>query len=652
VTDLPNPNGIAPHPSFKGFTRCSPSQLKTFSVAKAGGCKRKWWFQKVAKIRPPVDLQRQLTFDYGTVTHQLLEDYLLGEDSDLGEWPEDSKEAFDRLYINKALGGMEDTPLTCGWLLKMDNYQAAALPYLDKIMEKYGTGAPVVKKALSPDQVEHEFSFDTPVGVQLDGISDVFLPRFVVDHKTTSNSRWAMNENAASRDPQTVVYVKANRLVHGGNSTKVNYNYIQKPGKSLPPKCWQVRLEVGSKHNDREMDKVYLQLEDMLEVAQIEDWREVEMAPTKNPCKRDFGGCEYYDICYASNSLPSFTTVENTVNAKERMKAALAAKKANKENPPKPEAPAEPVEDTTEGATDTQATNFDPVEEAIAVFKATGESRMDLLETQEQKKAFIAWRAEDTSQDGINPPDARPNHPNEGNILDGEEVDGVELLSLPTKTEEALREMGCTTLADVAAVVTDGDRKAEFLDMKGMGPSKIGKLEEALVEAGYDLDGTNSNPSDGNNVNSPTTDAPPDVTPEPQETVSGAPEPSAEPARPAPSKTPAKKDAADGPVSLEKHLMLLISCQLTKDETGLDVMHGYEIMKTINDHYKKSGGEEGHVGSIPYGGSKGYIAEILNKSLEAGKFGGKTICIDRFEFGADVMIQCFAPYAIQIVRGM
>lgn len=642
------------------FTRCSPSQLKTFNTDKAGGCKRKWWLNKVAGIEEEKNIKQQKTLAYGTVTHQLYEDYLLDQESNFHLWPEESQEP--ALLLNPDIA--DEVHWT--W----DAYQEAGQEYLDQLLEKHGAmeydhSEPV----LLPDQVEHEFEIQTPVGIQIDGFSDILVPGTVVDHKTTSSPRWAMKERDAMVDPQAIVYSKSNLEQYDVTRVEMVFNYVQKPGRSLPPKNWQLRLDMDKRHIDRQMDQIHLQLEDMARVAELQEYQQVEKPPTEIPCKKAFGGCPYYKICYGRvsvSSIPAFgKTTESTVNAKEIMAAKLAAKKAkqaeysaqieaqddliaqNSGQEPEPKAAPEikSPKVTVEQPADTSA-----LDAAKAEFLATGASNIAMLKTQEEKKAFVAWRAELRDAEGLNTPEARPNYNPEATVRDGEETDTLALLDLTPSMEEAIRAMGYSTAKEAAQIVTDDEAKAKFLDMKGIGPSKIEKLEAALKEAGVAMEAAPEKLDAGENGNIPDSaiDDVIDAATDPNEPSGTVEKPTEQPTE-QPTVKPTNK-----PTEPAAGFVLLVGAVITKDNdpNASDVMYGYEIMNTINDYYLDNGGEEGHVGSIPFGGSKGYIADVLNRSIIAGRFNGKVIVIDKFEFGADIMVQCFSAHANSIIRGL
>ena len=136
------------------WTHTSASQLKTFRL-----CPRKWYRESILKERSPPTKATER----GQKIHSELENYLIH-----GHHPEDT----------------------------------AARAMLS-LLPSGGT--------VPPEQVEVEFLY-MPQGwpIPIKGFVDLCLPPYeIIDHKSTSNFKYALEEHKIKDDPQALLYVAA-----------------------------------------------------------------------------------------------------------------------------------------------------------------------------------------------------------------------------------------------------------------------------------------------------------------------------------------------------------------------------------------------------------------------------------------------------------
>ena len=185
------------------WARTSASQIKTFV-----SCPRKWWRESVAGERPPPSRAALR----GQKIHAELERYL-GE----GEPVQDGT--------------------------------AHALTHL---LPPAGT--------VSTDQIEVEFLF-TPDGwpCPIKGFVDVAFPahNLIIDHKTTSNLKWALTERAARRDPQVIAYIAAAQagLLGSFDTGEVEFR-LQYATTQGAVKTQIVSISMGPEEIAREIDRL------------------------------------------------------------------------------------------------------------------------------------------------------------------------------------------------------------------------------------------------------------------------------------------------------------------------------------------------------------------------------------------------------------
>jgi hypothetical protein len=250
--------------------RFSPSQLKTFQA-----CRRKWYFEKVLKLRTPGTEATAL----GTILHWEIEK-ALGEDpeqpNELSEYPQLVTKSLKML--ERALGD----PFY-QWLLDV--------PKDRLIVEGYA-----------------EWEHPTVTGMRANGRMDLAFPDpedptekhwYVVDHKTSSNiGRYAHSPDSARKDPQSLVYAWE-CVQRGAELVTVIYAYHDTKDLSAP--IHPVYLEPFTAAELREAVEgpMAYELEAMKHTKELATFDEV---PRSTSACFDFGGCPFRDRCYGEEA--------------------------------------------------------------------------------------------------------------------------------------------------------------------------------------------------------------------------------------------------------------------------------------------------------------------------------------------------------------
>lgn len=244
---------------LKPWKNASPSQLKTFR-----SCPRKWWWEKVAGISQPSTLAQE----EGTRIHAMLEDYLL-------------------------TGRQPTGPL--------GQVALAGVPYLPP--------PPVPRQC-----VEAGFVWRRPDWpVQMLGFIDLIEPGQgrVVDHKTTSDFRYAKGEDELRTDAQSVIYTGVGPAVlQGGPQLSMGDKTLTlvSPAQFPPAVFRHIYYRRGAKGPASMMAEVRMDTTDITE-GLVNITRTMQAmaacALTDDPNRVDFnpaecgayGGCFYASHC-------------------------------------------------------------------------------------------------------------------------------------------------------------------------------------------------------------------------------------------------------------------------------------------------------------------------------------------------------------------
>jgi hypothetical protein len=254
---------------IKEFKRTSASQIKTFL-----SCKRKWYRESILGERADPGKGALL----GQAIHKELEDHFI-----------------------------KGSPLKS--------------PLAKALYDQ------VPKKNILSNQVEVEFEFTPdqwPVPVK--GYVDLVLDDLIIDHKTTSDFQFALNENTARFDPQVLIYCGAGL---GSKLTKqytgsitFALNYVKTKGMLKTQTIAVTLTEEEVKSGLLELAGI---VKDQQKTAVVEAWDRVE--PNYSQCDK-YGGCPFRSEC-VSNNKPKVKEVIHLTKDISDFKAMLEKRRLN-----------------------------------------------------------------------------------------------------------------------------------------------------------------------------------------------------------------------------------------------------------------------------------------------------------------------------------
>ena len=241
--------------------RISPSALKTLK-----SCERKWWLEKVAKVRPPTSAAMVL----GTQVHSAIEGYLLG-----GDWGQPSQA------------------------------QRIALAGRARLAEL----APLA----TPETVEVTLT-GTIGPLPYRSICDLWVPaeNHIIDHKTSSNFVYCHDEESIASDIQLLFY--AARLADRKRPARVTHMYYG----TREPGFKEVSAIVGADALEWADEQYKSGAERMVQLA---DMREGDVPQTKAACSM-YGGCPHMARCFPPAYQPGARLAQRR---KEMDEAAIDA---------------------------------------------------------------------------------------------------------------------------------------------------------------------------------------------------------------------------------------------------------------------------------------------------------------------------------------
>ena len=264
--------------------RLSASQIACFR-----DCQRQWGWRYISKLPSPSNASAQL----GTECHAQLENYLSGGDIDF------TKESGEIISP-----GIEHLPRpgTPGMLL------------------------------------EEQFSFEGPSGHTYMGYKDVELVPCeggvdvpaVIDHKTTSDLKWAKTEKDLLKDPQATIYaVDAFRKNPSAETVDLKWIYYQtrKTRKSVV-----THLRVTASDILPSFEHIEAQAEEMAILFESTK-NPLDLPPNTAHCSA-YGGCSYQGNCNLSpfeRLKPIMTQGTNSLLAKLRANKAAQATEVSTE---------------------------------------------------------------------------------------------------------------------------------------------------------------------------------------------------------------------------------------------------------------------------------------------------------------------------------
>lgn len=282
----------------KGEYVYSASQIDTFR-----DCKRKWALDKIDKVPRGQNKYAAL----GSAIHDVLENYLK-----TGEWPmpgEVLAEIEGREYFG-------------------DELAAIALP-----------GVPYLPEPGVAD-VEGQFLMDLPgLGVMIGYIDAEFVEDGVpvnIDHKTTSDLRWAMTEEQLKENTQSVIYAVHTLEKHGVDVIKNRWVYYQRNPKRTRAK--EVEAEMHLTEVAKHWEGV---LEYVQEMKQLRDSgvKGAEVEYNAGACDK-YGGCPYKGTACSLTGMERLRSFAMNQAMKDRIKN----RKQGKADAPPPPPPAQEAE--------------------------------------------------------------------------------------------------------------------------------------------------------------------------------------------------------------------------------------------------------------------------------------------------------------------
>jgi len=239
--------------------RSSASQVSKFRR-----CRRAFAFEYVEGLRPPPSTKQE----FGLEMH-----------SELEQWLKQNKPPSDSPAGETARQGIEK-----GWL-------------------------PIPSDHLL---VEKKFVFEWVPGVEMIGYIDcVDPPRqfdtdypIVIDHKSTSDLRWAMSFSQLASDPQAIIYSVWAMLEYEKPQVRARWIYYAASNPRNGPRKPRGAKPVEVLFDSRDLDfqaKVSSISSDLIEIAQIrrEEIKGLELPPSPESCEV-FGGCFHKSICSLS----------------------------------------------------------------------------------------------------------------------------------------------------------------------------------------------------------------------------------------------------------------------------------------------------------------------------------------------------------------
>lgn len=161
----------------------------------------------------------------------------------------------------------------------------------------------------TPDEsllIEHKINFEWLPGIYMIGIIDCAsqVDSLVIDHKTTSDLRWAMTTDQLFCDPQAIIYAVWAMLTWNQPIVKARWVYY---AASNPPKG--ARRSRGSKpveviyHNrdQKFISQVGRITEDVRAIVDIRRQmiKGMDLEPTPGSCN-SYGGCFHQERCQLS----------------------------------------------------------------------------------------------------------------------------------------------------------------------------------------------------------------------------------------------------------------------------------------------------------------------------------------------------------------
>lgn len=274
--------------------------LSASQISTAHLCVRKWWLERVRKLRVQEDTGK---FVFGSIFHACVERYLeaddQGRDRKTGKavdlFPDGWMNEYDRYSPEKITGTINEEEAGIIKSLITKGIEAGVLaPYPDRRIEREFRWN--IGKVDSVDGYE-------PVTVQIVGFIDCDSRNTVIDHKTTSDMRYALSPKALSEDIQMLLYgnelladIKARTGKEPEQIVLRHNQFCKKPSK-LAVRSTETTVTVRYLRQMWETI-IFPTIEKMVRFRdQANSWAELPEPATSYKACNKYGGCNYMNIC-------------------------------------------------------------------------------------------------------------------------------------------------------------------------------------------------------------------------------------------------------------------------------------------------------------------------------------------------------------------
>lgn len=267
--------------TLRDFAHVSPSQIESFSL-----CRRKWWFRSIAGIEEPEKPSAAL----GTAIHAALEDYVEN-------------------------GTMPDTSTPAGRAAE------PGLVFLTPRMAHPTEGWALKERAIDPEDEDTLRLSGVPLKMRIDLVDPSQSPIEIIDHKSTSDLKWAKSEDELPYNVQMVIYAKWAMTQCQVPVVGVSHIVYVTAGRPYSKKTGPVHLDAA--HVDSEWEKLGLVVDQMKDTATA---RLPSDVPPSHAACGAFGGCYFRSRCALidNNTLSDLDELFETPSPQELMPVSNA----------------------------------------------------------------------------------------------------------------------------------------------------------------------------------------------------------------------------------------------------------------------------------------------------------------------------------------
>lgn len=279
----PSLSAVAAAAGSNAVIHVSPSQLATYRL-----CPRKWAFSRLDGLRPPASGAQE----FGSLCHARVERWLK-----TGEMP-----------------GDDDIGKTVLQAIKKGHLPTPG-PHLF-IEHKFSMPIEGVEDAEFHGYID---CVEPPAEISRGGVSEGWTPPLLIDHKFTSDLRWAKTPEELKSDPQALVYGAWARRKFSADEVTARWVYGAATGKERPRKpsgTKAVEITTSREQAAREWERLVADARRIVELVRI-GGRANDVEPVTSACNA-FGGCPFRSNC--------------SLTAADRMAAGIAQWTAQRRN--------------------------------------------------------------------------------------------------------------------------------------------------------------------------------------------------------------------------------------------------------------------------------------------------------------------------------